>query len=50
MHPYLRAKHENTPCVHAFASIFIANNLRGLEPQLIKLEFIIYLPKLKVHL
>ena len=24
-------------------------NLRGLEPQLIKLEFIIYLPKLKVH-
>ena len=24
--------------------------LRGLEPQLIKLEFIIYLPKLKVLL
>ena len=26
-----------------------ANNLCGLEPQLIKLEFIIYLPKLKVE-
>ena len=27
---------------------YIHFNLRGLEPQLIKLEFIIYLPKLKV--
>ena len=26
----------------------IERNLCGLEPQLIKLEFIIYLPKLKV--
>ena len=28
----------------------LAANLCGLEPQLIKLEFIIYLPKLKVSL
>ena len=26
----------------------VSNNLSGFEPKLIKLEFIIYLPKLKV--
>ena len=33
---------------HAKLELISRQNLCGLEPQLIKLEFIIYLPKLKV--